>query len=166
MKRQQGLDSQINTLLTYSCLHNNMGGGSPLTSEAVEWQGEKDWQMQARAEERNWVKLRWSQRIIQSQSDKWEETTNTKMNSYTDKPSHDPEAWCLPHSSWYSEGLMDRLMDCWQRAQLALPVLNSLVIVSPVWWVSSMQVQPMWSGRANEQKMWKHFTAQVSFLLN
>lgn len=52
--------------------------------------------------------------------------------------------------------LMDRLMQAWQRAQPAPPVLNSFGH-GISWWV---QVQPMCSGSANEQKMCKYFTTQ------
>lgn len=56
------------------------------------------------------------------------------------------------------QGLMDRLIACWQKAQLALPVLSSLVTVSPVWWASSEQVQPMYSGKGTKDVEVLHCT--------
>ena len=123
-----------------------MGSSSTLTSESVVWLREETWQVRARAEEWWRVQVRWSQRITSQSEGKWQ-TWNF------DKQPHNPEPWRISCSSQYWGGLMDRLMDCWQRAQLALPVLNFLLMESD----GLAACKCSWS--VPEQKMCKYFTA-------
>lgn len=136
-----------NTSLTWNCLHNNMSSSSTLTSEAAVWQREETWQLRARVKERRWVQLRWSQRITSQRDGKWQ-TWNF------DKQPHIPKPCRISRSSQYSGGLMDWLMDCWQRARRALPVLNSLLIESDGLAVCKC------SWCVPEQKTCKYFTAR------